>query len=135
MKELTVEWLKSAQDDLLLIESIEDKERLTHMIAFYSQQSIEKALKAILFEFENQTPKIHSIASLFDRVSKYIKLDIEDSLNNELDKLYIDSRYPGDIGLLPNGKPSIKDADNFYQYAKTISSQITVFLNRPKAVI
>ena len=133
MKELTLEWLKSAKDDLLLIESIGTKEPLTHMIAFHSQQAIEKSLKAALFEFENQTPKVHSITSLFDRVSKYIKIEIVNSLNDELDKLYIDSRYPGDIGLLPYGKPSVKDANNFYQYAKNICSLLTAFLKSPES--
>lgn len=128
MRELTLEWLKSASDDLLLIENIENKKYLTHMVAFHSQQSIEKSLKAVLFEFEEQTPRIHSIASLFTKATKYIKLDINQILNDELDKLYIDSRYPGDIGLLPDGKPSIENANDFYQYAKSICSKITTEL-------
>ena len=30
---------------------------------------------------------------------------------------YIDSRYPGDMGLLPYGKPTLEDAKEFHEFA------------------
>jgi len=41
-----------------------------------------------------------------------------------LDDLYIEARYPGELGLLPNGKPSIDDARKFYEFAKDIFDQV-----------
>ena len=41
-----------------------------------------------------------------------------------LDSLYIDARYPGDLGLLPDGKPSREDAKSFYKFAKDILNKI-----------
>jgi hypothetical protein len=44
-------------------------------------------------------------------------------LFHTLDELYIESRYPGDFGLMPNGKPSVEEAKEFYEFAKTIYQQ------------
>ena len=44
MKKLAEEWLRYAEKDLLTIEKIIDEECLTNIIAFHSQQCIEKAV-------------------------------------------------------------------------------------------
>jgi len=49
-----------------------------------------------------------------------------------LDQLYIESRYPGDLGLLPNGKPSKEDAKMFYDFAIMIFSKICNLLSIDK---
>ena len=59
MKKQAENWLKSAKDDLILIEEIINNDLLTHMVAFHSQQAIEKSFKAILEEKEAKVPKIH----------------------------------------------------------------------------
>ena len=43
MKKQAKGWLDSAKDDLLLIGEINDSDNLTHMVAFHSQQVIEKS--------------------------------------------------------------------------------------------
>ena len=40
------------------------------------------------------------------------------------DLLYIESRYPGDMGLLPNGKPTLANAKEFYNEAENIFNQV-----------
>jgi len=42
--------------------------------------------------------------------------------------LIIESRYPGDLGLLPDGKPSKEIAGKFYGLAKEIHEKIEDFL-------
>jgi HEPN domain-containing protein len=37
-----------------------------------------------------------------------------------LDQLYIDARYPGEMGLLPEGKPSISEAKEFFDLGKEV---------------
>jgi len=49
-----------------------------------------------------------------------------------LDDLYIESRYPGYLGLLPNGKPSLEDAKEFYDFALMIFNRICELLNIDK---
>ena len=57
---------------------------------------------------------------------------IENLLSNpiltNIDRLYIDSRYPGDLGLMPNGKPSLEEAEKYFQEALKINKQAETFL-------
>jgi HEPN domain-containing protein len=41
-----------------------------------------------------------------------------------LDELYIESRYPGDFSLLPSGKPTQEDAQEFYAFALSIYTMV-----------
>lgn len=44
-----------------------------------------------------------------------------------LDQLYLDARYPGHPGLLPDGKPSLKEAHSLYiQAIKVFEAAIQV---------
>ena len=47
----------------------------------------------------------------------------------DLDDLYIESRYPGELGLLPNGKPTRAEAQQFYDCAKSIYEQVKRILD------
>lgn len=128
MKDITKEWLKSAKDDLNVISKINLDPALTNMIAFHAQQSIEKALKAIIEEFDMGLTKIHNLNKLFEDAKKHLNFSIDDKLVEKLDKLYIDARYPGYQGLLPNGKPTLKDAQDFIIFAKTVFEKIETIL-------
>ena len=121
--QMAQEWLKSAVADLQTIEEIINNEHLTHIVAFHSQQCVEKSIKALLEWYEIDIPKIHSVLRLSKIIQEYLIVDDKDMLD-ELDKLYIDSRYPGDLGLLPNGKPSMAKVRKFYLFAKNIYNAI-----------
>lgn len=120
MKEMTNEWLKAAKDDLDTIEEIIEQHHLTNIVVFHAQQAVEKCFKAILEENEIEIVKIHKLETLYSKLKSYIKFEIDLQLIKRLDEVYIESRYPGDIGLLPNGKPSFEEANEFYEFAKSI---------------
>ena len=42
----------------------------------------------------------------------------------------IDTRYPGDFGLLPDGKPSSKRAIIFYDFAKITFEEISIIITK-----
>ena len=48
MKDATQQWLNSAETDLRTYKRILDDEFLTNIVAFHSQQVIEKCFKAII---------------------------------------------------------------------------------------
>ena len=52
MKFLSGEWLKAAKDDLNIIKEVINKEKLAHLVAFHSQQAVEKCFKALIEEHE-----------------------------------------------------------------------------------
>jgi len=120
MKKTTREWLISAESDLLLIKEIQLNQNLTHLSAFHTQQAIEKSFKAVIEEFDLGFIKTHSLETLFNSVGEKILLKFDSDLLIILDQLYIDSRYPGNLGLLPNGKPSIEETQIFLNLATDI---------------
>lgn len=120
MKKTTNDWLISAESDLLLINEIISLENLTHLSAFHAQQAIEKSFKAIIEEFELGFIKSHSLELLHNKVKDIIEIEINYEVLILLDQLYIDARYPGELGLLPDGKPSIQEASAFYNFAKQL---------------
>lgn len=129
MNELTKEWLARANDDLETIKEIIDNPELTNIAAFHAQQAIEKSLKAVIEEFKAGFVKIHNLEKLFALTNNYLQIEINLELVKKLDALYIDSRYPSDLGILPYGKPTVEDAAEFSAFAKNIVSQISEFLS------
>ncbi|MBA7581900.1 hypothetical protein ES708_23813 [subsurface metagenome] len=129
MKEITKDWIKSAIDDLKIIRKIIDDETLAHQIAFHAQQAIEKSLKAIVEEYEIDFMRTHSLETLLSKTKEYlITLSINIDIIKKLDQLYIDARYPGDLGLLPDGKPGIQEAQIFQETAEKIHNYISEHL-------
>ncbi len=62
-------------------------------------------------------------------ISNHIEIDIEEEVIAALESLYIESRYPGSIGLLPEGKPTIDDAKMYLDTARKVLTQVRNFLN------
>lgn len=120
MKDITGEWLKSAESDLRLIGKIIEDEHLAHLSAFHAQQVIEKSFKAIIEEFGIGKFKSHSLENLYEKTKHKISQTYRIDLFILLDQLYIDSRYPGEMGLLPEGKPSLLEAQEFYDLGTDI---------------
>ena len=99
------------------------------MIAFHSQQAIEKSFKSILEEFESKVPRIHNLIKLKEMTEKYITIETNRKLLEQVNEIYSDVRYPSDIGLVPTGKPSIKLAKEFYVFALSIKNKIEKKIN------
>ena len=125
------EWLKASFDDLETMSELQDNENLTNISAFHSQQSVEKSFKALI-EY-NQLPlqKTHNLEKLYISIKEIIEIDNLMMLEM-INELYIDSRYPGDMGLLPHGKPSINDVKEFYDFSNHIFMQVCKVLKTDK---
>lgn len=119
---LAKEWLKASLSDLMNIEAISDNVFLTHIIAFHAQQAIEKSFKAMIENQNQKIPRVHSLRKLIELVDTKIEYDLE--LIKLLDSLYIESRYPTDLGLLPYGKPTLDDAKEFYNFALMVFEEV-----------
>lgn len=97
-------------------------------MAFHAQQAIEKSLKALIEEKGERIPRIHSLSKLFDLCSTFLDFKFDESLIIALDSLYIESRYTGEFGLLPNGKPSQKQSQLFYDFADEVYNVVKYHL-------
>lgn len=123
MKLITKEWLNRAKDDLTVIEEIIDNQDLTNMVAFHAQQAVEKTLKAVVEEFEIEFIKTHQLEFLLKKAKPQITFEVDLTTIKKLDEVYIATRYPSDLGLMPYGKPTAEDAQQFHEFAKNIYDQ------------
>lgn len=128
MKQLTREWLNAAEDDLIAIESLINNPILTNIVAFHSQQAIEKSMKAVIEEFGITFKKTHNLQTLFLKIENILSFSVNELIISELDRLYLDARYPGDFGLMPDGKPTLDEAKIYFQEALTIKHKVETFL-------
>ncbi len=126
--DISKEWLKAAKLDLENIQYIIEVEHLTAIVAFHAQQAIEKSFKAIIESQNNKIPKQHDLLKLKNLVSDTLVVEDDDTLDT-LNKLYTESRYPGDLGLLPYGQPSLHDAKQFYIFATDIFNRTCEILH------
>jgi HEPN domain-containing protein len=124
MKFLTAEWLNSANIDLIAAENLLQNECLTSSVIFHCQQSIEKSFKAILVENNCEPMKIHDLLRLYSMVREFIDPLDDTRILKIINEAYIDNRYPGELGLLPNGKPNLSEAKECYKYANSIHQSI-----------
>jgi len=132
MKDGTRSWIAFADRDLEAAKSLLENEYVANVVLFHCQQCIEKCLKAILEEHEMQIPKIHSVVRLFGIITENLELgvEIDEDALNLLDDIYIDTRYPSGLGLLPTGFPSQEEADEVLKIAKKIYDNVLLYLNR-----
>ena len=89
MKSITEEWLDRAREDQDVALEIISREHLTNMVAFHSQQAVEKTLKGIIEEFEIGFVKTHNLERLLGIVTKKMKLDVDQNFIKRLDEVYI----------------------------------------------
>jgi HEPN domain-containing protein len=122
------EWLKASKLDLENLKYIIEVEHLTSVVAFHSQQSIEKSFKAIIEYKKKKIPKQHDLLKLKKMVNDVLVVENDDILEM-LNQLYIESRYPGDLGLLPYGQPTLADAKEFYELALSIFEEVCTLLD------
>jgi HEPN domain-containing protein len=121
MKEKTKGWVFFAERDRLMAETAMSDSRLTGQVAFHSQQTIEKYFKAYLTEFELVFPKIHDLLKLYDLVKTVKDWNIDEKTLFDINRIYSESRYPSNIGLLADGQlPSPEKAREILDFAKKI---------------
>lgn len=119
MKKETEEWLKIATEDYQAAQCLFN-ESLYRMTCYHAQQAVEKTLKALLTEKEISFGRIHNVIDLKQALSD---IGLEVPLNDEeatfLNSVY-KSRYPLNLGLLPQGEPTKKDAEQAINIASKI---------------
>lgn len=130
MKKQAESWLNAACDDLAVVKEICRNDNLTNMTAFHCQQVIEKCFKAVLEEFEGKVPRLHDIITLKERVLPYFEISVDNDIFDQLNELYIDARYPADLGLTPCGKPSPDIALKFCMLAEDVYHAVKEFLRK-----
>jgi HEPN domain-containing protein len=129
MKPIAKEWLNAAKDDLIAMEVMLGRKEITNMVALHAQQAIEKSFKAIIEEYNLGRIRTHQLENLYAKILPVIS-GFNETILEELDTVYIEARYPGDLGLMPHGKPSVEEVTIYYREALKIKTQIEALLNQ-----
>ena len=57
-------------------------------------------------------------------------MKINEEVLDQISQVYIDTRYPADFGLLPEGKPSINKIKEFLDEAESIFNQTVQLIEK-----
>ena len=123
MKQTTKDWLNIAEDDLLAAKTLVREDRLANLAAFHCQQCLEKCFKALIEERDKPFIKSHDLLRLQSIANIYLSVP-ELTLLGIINEVYTDARYPGDLGLLPHGKPTVSEIKEFIQFCDAIFSRL-----------
>jgi len=131
MKKQVDDWMLLADRDLRAAEIIlKDEYALTNIVAFHCQQAIEKYLKAFLIGRNAPLMKTHDLIKLNGMVNEIENLGIDEGKLVIVNEVYIEARYPGELGLMPDGMPSDEQAGEFIDFAKEVRTTITGALGK-----
>ena len=99
------EWVRYATSDLLLAETVPSSGVLLEHLCFHAQQSVEKAIKAVLIADGVIPPRTHNVARLIGMVRESGRAFPDDLRDSEgLTPYSVLSRYPADFGELDEGE-------------------------------
>ena len=91
------DWLRHARSDLALAKSPPvGEEVLLETLCFHAQQSVEKAIKAVLVLHNVPFPKTHNIGVLLELLPPEIRQDAVIDEAASLTEYAVSSRYPGE---------------------------------------
>lgn len=124
MKPITHEWLTRATEDLAAAQMLISRPDLTNVVAFHAQQAVEKALKAVIEELDLGFVRTHNLTRLYELVRSHYPVIGDIDMLDRLDAVYIEARYPGDMGLLPTGNPSLDEAADLFGFANDIFQRL-----------
>ena len=125
MKKQAEDWILLADKDMYAAEiMLKDEYSLTNIVAFHCQQAIEKYLKAVLIEKDIPVIKTHDLIKLNGVIKEMNDLGIDENILITINEAYIESRYPGELGLMPDGMPSNEQAKEFIECAREIRTII-----------
>ena len=120
-----IRWIEKADHDLgTAIITHRYIPKYPDTIAFHCQQAVEKSFKAVLEEHGKAVPRVHDLNTLHSQVEEYVEFEVDSDILKQLNELYIDSRYPSDLGLLPGGKPPKELSQKMHSLAQEVYDTI-----------
>jgi HEPN domain-containing protein len=125
MKKQVEAWIKFAEKDMLTVTEIIGNSKLTNIATFHCQQEIEKYFKAFILENDKPLMKIHNLLTLYGIAKEIIDFGFDEDILATINDIYLESRYPGEIGLLDDGSmPTVEQANKSFVFAKEVEAKI-----------
>jgi HEPN domain-containing protein len=125
MKKQVEAWIVFAEKDMLAVAEIIKKQSLTNIATFHCQQAIEKYFKAFILENDKPLTKIHNLLALYGSIKEIIDFGFDEDVLSTINDIYLESRYPGETGLLDDGSmPAVEQVNKFFVFAKEVEAKI-----------
>jgi HEPN domain-containing protein len=125
-------WYLFAIEDYNSIKELVGKQ-LIRSVLFHAQQFFEKTLKGILFEKGISPPKTHDLSYLAKLTGiTFSDFGISNSDLEFLTSVYIETRYPPDLGLLPDGEPTSFDEKDAINISEKLYSKLDAIFKAAK---
>ena len=120
MKELTAEWMKKAEDDLLVAKREFEEPPVYDAVCFHSQQCVEKCLKAVLQENDVYFEKTHDLYTLLNKCKVFIPELLNYKIELiELSSFAVEVRYPGTESNAEEAEKSLLVADKIIKIVRS----------------
>jgi HEPN domain-containing protein len=133
MKKQVKAWIEFAEKDILTVSEIIENPNLTNIVTFHCQQGIEKYFKAFILENEKPLMRTHNLLALYGIIKEIIDFELDEDLLSTVNDIYLESRYPGEVGLFDDGSmPTIEQANKFFVFAREIEAKIKNELNKKR---
>lgn len=121
MKELADRWLSYADTDRQACSQLLGSPGLESVVAFHSQQTIEKSYKALLVFLDESPPRIHDLMRLSGFVSGKIKDPTYDgAMLARITQYYTQSRYPLTMEADEKAVPSAEETREMVAHANRV---------------
>jgi len=130
-REVTL-WLKAAKEDIEDAQSALERKRFFRT-AFFSQQAVEKALKALFFiVLRENPPYIHTVTELY-QILRRGGFRLPEQLEQELyilNKYYTVTRYPDAANGLPSESVDQIEAERALNIAKKVIKHVEEYTSK-----
>ena len=121
MKELAERWLSYADADRQACNQLIGSPGLESIVAFHSQQTIEKSYKALLVYIDENPPRVHDLTRLVSLVMARIDDPTYDAnLLARISQYYTQSRYPLTIEADGKSTPSAEETRAMVDHANRV---------------
>jgi HEPN domain-containing protein len=128
LKELTLSWLKKADNDLKTAkDELNTENPATDTVCFHAQQCAEKYLKAYLIYHQVYFRKTHNIAELIE-LCKKVDPDFETLYDFKAERLTpyaVEARYPEEFFF-----PSLEEAKEAIETAEKVKAFVVEKLKK-----
>jgi len=115
-------WTFFADKDLGAAEFLFTRPEFTGEVIFHCQQAVEKYLKAFLTVKNIFFRKTHDLTELYLKVKEIKDLNIDEIKLEDLNGLYVESRYPSKVNFLADGSiPTQEKAKMFLEFAQSVA--------------
>jgi len=130
MKKQVEAWIRFAEKDLMTVSAIIEKPELANVAAFHCQQAIEKYFKAFILGNGKRLTKVHNLMTLYGTIKEAANFEFDEDLLAALNDVYLESRYPGEMGLLDyESTPTNEQISKYFIFAKEVEAKIRELLN------